>query len=239
MPLAASVVAKYLARLEQLIAEGQAIPIRDVQVVSGGNFLTKETHYKQRKQVGWAEFVEWRTKCATLLDQVVPQWSIHRTTVNGFGNLEATQSTVQGGTSFLKAIHDDLRDGFFERLTAEIESAIVADYVTQIEQLLADDTSERAGYVGIAVLAGSILEGHLRTMCAQLSPAEPIAAPQSLGALIEVFKRRGVIAEPRAKQLRAWADVRNRAAHGKFDEFSKEDVRLMVSGIKHFLGEHS
>lgn len=52
MPLAASVVAKYLARLEQLIAEGQAIPIRDVQVVSARNFVTKETHYKQRKQVG-------------------------------------------------------------------------------------------------------------------------------------------------------------------------------------------
>jgi hypothetical protein len=35
--------------------------------------------------------------------------------------------------------------------------------------------------------------------------------------------------------LRAWADVRNHAAHGNFDEFTKDQVGSMLSGINNFL----
>ena len=238
-PVAQSLESKYLGRLQQLVAEGQAIPIRDVQVASGGNFLTRETHYKRRKQVGWPEFVEWRTKSLTVLDQVVPSWSIHRTTIARFEKLEATPSGVQFGVSFLKAVHDDLRDGFFERLTQEIETQIIVDHLTQAEFLSADDSPERAGYVMSAVLAGCHLERHLRQLSATLAPPEPTEAPSgaplSMGMLIDALKRRAAINEVTAKQLRAWAAIRNSAAHGNFDEFSKEQVRVMIAGVKHFL----
>jgi hypothetical protein len=42
----------------------------------------------------------------------------------------------------------------------------------------------------------------------------------------------------KAKQLRAWADVRNKAAHGEFDQFKKSDVEQMIEGINSFLADH-
>jgi hypothetical protein len=41
-----------------------------------------------------------------------------------------------------------------------------------------------------------------------------------------------------AKQLRAWTDIRNNAAHGDFDKFKRCDVDLMLTGINSFLANY-
>ncbi len=78
MRLPPQTLSKYLGRLDELIAEGRAVPVRNVSVPFGGNYVSGETYYKQVKEVGWPEFVEWRTKCQTVLDQIVPRQSAHR-----------------------------------------------------------------------------------------------------------------------------------------------------------------
>lgn len=37
------------------------------------------------------------------------------------------------------------------------------------------------------------------------------------------------------KFLTAWLDLRNKAAHGKYSEYSKEQVQLMHNGVMDFL----
>src|SRR5689334_24978819 len=112
MRLPPQTLSKYLDRLDQLIAEGQAVPVRNVSVPSGGNYLSGETYYTQVKEVGWREFVEWRTKCQTALDQIVPRQGGHRQTVDTFSKLKSDPSCLLFGISFLKSIHDDLQNGF-------------------------------------------------------------------------------------------------------------------------------
>ena len=56
-----------------------------------------------------------------------------------------------------------------------------------------------------------------------------------MNPLIDDLKEAGVFNEIYAKQLRAWADIRNAAAHGQFEEFTKEQVALMIEGINQFL----
>lgn len=41
------------------------------------------------------------------------------------------------------------------------------------------------------------------------------------------------------KQITALADIRNNAAHGNYDEFTKEDVERMISDIERFLLNYS
>ena len=53
-----------------------------------------------------------------------------------------------------------------------------------------------------------------------------------------LLKKAGVFNELRAKQLRAWADVRNNAAHGEFDQFQRADVEQMIQGISNFLADY-
>ena len=40
------------------------------------------------------------------------------------------------------------------------------------------------------------------------------------------------------KQIAVWTDIRNNAAHGKFVEYSLEDVRKMHEDVSEFLAKH-
>jgi hypothetical protein len=37
------------------------------------------------------------------------------------------------------------------------------------------------------------------------------------------------------KQVTAWLDLRNKAAHGKYTEYTKERVDLMLDGVRNFV----
>lgn len=60
-----------------------------------------------------------------------------------------------------------------------------------------------------------------------------------MNALIDSLKKRGVFNELQAKELRAWAALRNYAAHGNFSEFTRDQVESMVAGVLRFVTEHA
>ena len=37
------------------------------------------------------------------------------------------------------------------------------------------------------------------------------------------------------KQVTAWLDLRNKAAHGKYSEYVKQQVGLMLDGVRDFI----
>ena len=41
------------------------------------------------------------------------------------------------------------------------------------------------------------------------------------------------------KTVTSWFDLRNKAAHGKYDEYSKEQVSIMLQGIIEFMSRNS
>jgi uncharacterized protein YutE (UPF0331/DUF86 family) len=59
-----------------------------------------------------------------------------------------------------------------------------------------------------------------------------------MNPLLNDLKKTGVYNETRAKQLRHFVDIRNHAAHGRFDQFTVEDVKAMIEGINRFLSEY-
>jgi hypothetical protein len=40
------------------------------------------------------------------------------------------------------------------------------------------------------------------------------------------------------KQIIAWADIRNSAAHGKYDKVDAKHVEFMIAGIRLFMQSH-
>jgi hypothetical protein len=241
MRLPPKTLSKYLGRLDELIAEGERVPIRNVSVVSGGNYLSGETYYKQEREVDLSAFIEWRTKSQTLLDQIIPKQSVHRATVETFNKLKNTPNSLQSGVSFLKSIRDDLQTGFLDSLASEIESEVAADLLGQAARLF-EETPQEITHVAAAVLAGAVLEKGLRSLCEQLTPPEPTngaaGQPLTMNPLIDALKRRGLLNEVSASQLRAWAAIRNSAAHGRTDQFTREQAHAMMSGVITFLAQH-
>ena len=239
MKLHEKIKTKYLARFDELIEKGEKVPIHHKSEARSRSSVTGQVSYRLVEEVDWPKFVEWRTNCVTLLEQVVPQDSSHRSTVNSFHRLSNSPSKLQFGLSFLKSLREDIEKEYLQGLASEIDAEITGDLMGQAESLLNEGTTGRFDHVPAAVLAGAILEKSLKTICGQLSPPEETrsqnGSPLRLNALIDALKKRKVYNELRAKELRPWAEIRNHAAHGNFDEFNRAQVESMISGIRTFL----
>lgn len=40
------------------------------------------------------------------------------------------------------------------------------------------------------------------------------------------------------KQITAWADLRNKAAHGEWNAYTEPDVRDLLAGVKRFIADY-
>ncbi len=172
MKLPPKVQEKYLDRLDELIQKGEQLPVHKKPVKSGGNYATGKVSYREVEEIDLPKFIEWRTNCITVLEQVVPQKSVHRSTLDSFQTLSNIPSQLNFGISFLRSLREDIDRGFLQNLASEIESEITADYMGQAENLLKEGSPGKYDHVPAAVLAGAVLEKSLKTICSQLSPPE-------------------------------------------------------------------
>ncbi len=247
MKLPDAILAKTLARFDSLIADGRNIvaSAQDIPAVVAkdvgweGNQTVTQPAYKK---IDPEKFVEWRTKTATLLALVIPQGHVHRKSVQEIAELQCAYELLQAAVSLLRGIKDDLEKGFLDDMAAAIEAEIACDYMGQAEQLLADGHRGKFDHVPAAVLAGAVLENALRKLCDEQQPAiakqDAKGNHKTLSLLVDELKKAGVFNEAKAKQLRAWADIRNLAAHGEFAKFTRGDVETMIAGINCFLADH-
>jgi hypothetical protein len=230
MALPLQLKAKYLDRLQSLIAEGQPIA-KDLQIIrSGGDGMHTQ------------KYVEWGSKCASVLMQILPKNHPRYAAIASFGNTHGCVPNSPDQVAILRAVRDDLEHGFLDKLSDKIEAEFAADYMGQAEQLLKEGQSGKFDHVPAAVLIGAVLEKSLRTLCSRQTPpistTKPDGKPMTLDPLIVALKKADVIKQTMAAQLSAWAHIRNKAAHGEFDQFTRHDVETMVSGVQSFIALH-
>ena len=244
MSLPPSILKKYLDRFDELIQEGERIykvlkPLNDRSI----GFSPQDNRFITEQVEDLQKVVGWNLNYLSLLDKIISPRSVHGKLLDEKGIVPIPiHKKLDTCISQLKGLKDDLEKGFLGDLGLEIEAAIVADYMGQAEQLLAEGQSGKYDHVPAAVLAGAVLEKSLRTLCDKQSP--PISTvntkglPLTLNPLIDTLKKNNLFNQVTAKQLRHWADIRNSAAHGHFDEFDRNQVDLMIQGINHFLANY-
>ncbi len=236
---------KYLARFDELIAKGESIhkamkriPGQTHTAYVRGNVNSFPDTYK----VDWIRFVEWQTSCVALLSQVLLPNSEIWKRVETFEKIKNGKSQLEWGIATLRSIKDNFERGFLADLLVQVGAEIASGYMAQAEGLLSEGQSGKFDHVPAAVLAGAVLEKALRTLCNQQKPPIPTVKPngdrKTMSPLIDDLKKAGVFNEAKAKQLRALAGIRNHAAHGEFDQFTRYDVKQMLSGINHFLADY-
>jgi hypothetical protein len=236
---------KYLARIDELVADAEDILKRKIVVPTkysrhavtfGGD---PAVDVPEHTLIEHDKFVVYRTSAATLLGSLVHQGNPNYEVVRGITACRAEETAVVFINGLLRSVKEDMAKGFLDDIADRIEAAVAADYLTQAEALMAEGGKGAYDHVPAAVLAGAVLEKALRSMCDRNNPAIPTDFPdgkhKTMNPLIDDLKKAGLFNEMRAKQLRAWADIRNHAAHGKFSEFTANDVGLMIRGISDFL----
>lgn len=191
-----------------------------------------------------AEFIRWNTQCLNLLSEIKNGKSVHlekfldeenkgyrkhdKEGRQGRHQYHSTSIEVFYKVAILKALKADIESGslFDEELliTADAFDSILE----QSEYLLNEGYKDAA-----AVLTGAVLESTLRKLCEKYGIAYPQNA--TINPLNDLLKDKAynLIVH---KQIIAWAQIRNGAAHGHFNLYTKKQAQDMLQWVKDFVG---
>jgi hypothetical protein len=86
----------------------------------------------------------------------------------------------------------------------------------------------KAGHKDVAaVLARVVLEDSLK----KIARREKINDEQKISRINDDLKSHNYYTQPMWRQIQAWLDIGNSAAHGKFDQYTSEDVQKMLGNL--------
>lgn len=130
----------------------------------------------------------------------------------------------------LRSLLDDVDAGRLRNLKNLVRAEVFVGFLEQAEYLLSEGF-----HLPAAVLAGAVLEDHLRKLCDKHKIARP-PKPKLETMNVELCKA-GAYNSLKQKQVTAWAAVRNNAAHGKPEQFTAADVKSLINDVLRFIDE--
>lgn len=125
-----------------------------------------------------------------------------------------------------RAVKEDFEGGYLTTLRNLVQAEVFSSELEQASELLS------AGYASAAaVIAGVVLETTVRNLCTDHGIAHG-----KLDKMNSDLAKAGVYNSIQQKRITALAGIRNSAAHGKPEEFTKADVKGMIEDVERFLG---
>lgn len=142
---------------------------------------------------------------------------------------------IDSGINILLSIRYEIEHDWLISLKHLVTAEVFSDFLEMSKYLLDEKYKDPA-----AVMIGSVLEEHLRQLCTThsldtflIKGTEPI--PKKADLLNSDLTKVGVYGVLEQKNVTAWLDLRNRAAHGKYTEYTIEQVQLMYQGVLDFV----
>ncbi|MFF5307221.1 hypothetical protein ACFY5F_48510 [Streptomyces sp. NPDC013161] len=165
--------------------------------------------------------------------------AVTRLTMQGSVYIQQVQRR-KGHTAYFRLRHnlqvaislrDDLNSGWTETVVELVHADTYSDYLEMADGLLAKGYKDAA-----AVIAGTSLEVHVRALCVKNGVTTAVAGkPKKADTMNADLKKAGVYDGLRQKQLTTWMDLRNKAAHGNYADYDKDEVRQFIDGVQAFM----
>ena len=164
------------------------------------------------------------TRCRSVIHRVTDSGSPYAAQLSDLLNQNLRPSLLLYRLiGVVETLHADLKGGYLETLSEFLHGEVFGDFLEIADHLLRNGYKDAA-----AVITGSTLEAHSRQLC------------QRFGIPIEVQDNRGNLRPKKAdrmnsdlasasaynkldqKNVTAWLDLRNKAAHGQYGEYNSE-----------------
>jgi hypothetical protein len=181
------------------------------------------------------------SRMIAVVDRLTPEGSAYRRNVrapyeppaaggrgvspdNGWGLVQAV--------GVVQALRDDVAAGFTRSFEELIHADVFADFLEMADELQGKGYKDPA-----AVLAGSVLEEHLRKLAVRSGVATTDASGKPIKAdrLNADLARVPVYGKLEQKSVTAWLDLRNKAAHGEYTEYDHAQVAALIQGVRDFM----
>lgn len=195
------------------------------------------SQYDDCSDLPLTETTELLTLIAATIDRLAPPGSRYRENARAalkkYGENNPYNLKILPG--ILKALRADYVAGHLQAIHELIHADIFADFLEMADYLLEEGYKDPA-----AVIAGGVLEEHLRKLC-QKSNIEITKGNRykKADSLNVELAGASVYSKLDQKSVTAWLDLRNKAAHGRYGEYTKEQVALMVQGIRDFVSRYT
>ncbi|WP_292371058.1 hypothetical protein [Methanoregula sp. UBA64] len=158
----------------------------------------------------------------------------------GFCDDDKLYEDVTALFSVLSALKKAYDDNLLINVQQRIHADIFEDFIEIAENFLQESEKLKCP---AAVMLGSILEAHIRKLCQN----HGINTNYKKGDLEKFRKasemnidlvKKGVYTSVIQKQIDYWLGIRNEAAHGHEDKYTKQQVEDMIIGVRRFIGEY-
>jgi glycerol dehydrogenase-like iron-containing ADH family enzyme len=208
---------KVRARFDELVTAGEA-------VVAG-----KWQAQNRQSYVDLAAAHQWATSSMSLIEQILGIEGAHARQFRSLVQKVAVAGMAMAALGTLRAARDDYASGL-HAIHRLVEAEVFDGLLEQAEHLLAN------GYhVAAAVIAGAVLEDTLRNLCQQHGIV--LLPNATAGAMNDALAGKVVYNKLVQKQVTTQSHVRNKAAHGELQQFTREDVAEMVPWVRRFVSE--
>ncbi len=152
---------------------------------------------------------------------------------------EANPYDTEEGRGILHAVRQEIEGGWLVSVKGIISSEIFSDFLEMAKYLLDEGYKDAA-----AVMIGGALEEHLRQLCIRNSISTDVIkdgkpVPKKADLLNAELAKVQVYNKLDQKNVTAWLDLRNKAAHGKYSDYTKEQVNSMYNSVIDFISRHA
>ena len=180
-------------------------------------------------RVSDADVIGWAVSAESLLFGTLGEGSTHlRALRDARDKFHGYESEFDALRSVVAAAQEDYSGGYLFRARALVKAEVLDDALVQAESLLQADFKDPA-----CILIGVALEVTIKELVRQAGIAEG-----KLDRMNVDLCKADKYNLTKQKQITAWADLRNKAAHGEWNEYSKPDVREMFDGVQRFIADY-
>lgn len=202
-------------------------------VIAASESFRNRSNYDDMSDLKGVSISEAIARMQATIDRLAPLGSSHRSSAEmlikqyGIGNGYAVGLFL----GILRAMRADYAAGYLASVAELIHADVFADFLEMADHLLSQGYKDPA-----AVMAGSVLEEHLRKLCDKSGvPTAVGSTPKKADLLNSELTGASVYSKLDQKSITAWLDLRNKAAHGKYSEYTKEQVQALQDGVRHFM----
>lgn len=189
---------------------------------------TKQGHYSDYIVIDSESFLEWKIKTKNLLSKCAGRDSEHYEAFLEAEkplSLESEYDQLKRVRAAFKAAKEDYEGGYMSSYRKLAQAEVFDNELDQAKELC-----ESGYYQAAAVIAGTILETTLKTIC-----IEKDMPTGKLDKMNADLAKENLYNKLTQKRITALADIRNSAAHGNNSNYTSNDVVQMISDVERII----
>lgn len=179
------------------------------------------------------ELTAWAVLAGHTIKRFAPDGTEFRQQADGIAAQHLPDNAFAGAlyAGVLEALRQTYDSGYLLTVQELVHADIFSDFLDMAEYFLSEGYKDAS-----AVIAGGVLEEHLRKLCGKHDVAMP--AKPKIDTMNSDLAKAAAYNKNEQKQITAWAGIRNDAAHGDYGKYGGGEVKLMVAGIRNFIARY-